>query len=256
MENITRRAMLAKSSKTAGALVLGSRVLEKEATNEQYSGSPLKIVVVGGHPDDPESGCGGTIVRYTDLGHEVVLLYLTRGEAGIKGKSASEAAAIRTAESLKACEILKARPIFAGQIDGATELNGAQYDRFHKILEAERPSVLVTHWPIDSHRDHRVASLLAYDYWLKSGKTVDLFYYEVETGAQTQTYHPTHYVNITGTEARKRQACFLHASQQPGPGFYLMHDTMHKYRGMEYGCNLAEGFVRHNQSPTPGIPGL
>src|SRR5277367_3914292 len=33
-----------------------------------------KIVVTGGHPGDPEYGCGGAIARYTDLGHEVTVL--------------------------------------------------------------------------------------------------------------------------------------------------------------------------------------
>jgi LmbE family N-acetylglucosaminyl deacetylase len=256
MKKITRRAILANSSKVVGSLAMGASVLEDKVQAEQPKSPRLKIVVAGGHPDDPESGCGGTIARYTDLGHEVVLLYLTRGEVGIKGKSASEAAAIRTAECLKACEILKARPVFAGQIDGATELSGTRYERFHNILDAEKPSVLFAHWPIDSHRDHRAASLLVYDYWLKNAKSLDLFYFEVESGNQTQTYHPTHYVDITETENRKRQACFIHASQKPETTFYPIHDRMQQYRGMEYGCRLAEAFVRHNQSPNPGIPGL
>ncbi|HEV2483966.1 MAG TPA: PIG-L family deacetylase [Terracidiphilus sp.] len=51
-----------------------------------------------GNPDDPQSGCGGTIARYTDEGHEVVILYLTRGESGIERTSMQDAAAIRTAE--------------------------------------------------------------------------------------------------------------------------------------------------------------
>ena len=34
------------------------------------------IVVTGGHPGDPEYGCGGTIARLSDLGHELILLYL------------------------------------------------------------------------------------------------------------------------------------------------------------------------------------
>jgi LmbE family N-acetylglucosaminyl deacetylase len=71
----------------------------------------LKIIAAGGHPDDPESGAGGTIARYADLGHDAANLYLTRGEAGIKGKSHDEAAAIRSAEIEKACAILKARAI-------------------------------------------------------------------------------------------------------------------------------------------------
>jgi LmbE family N-acetylglucosaminyl deacetylase len=256
MKQITRRSMLAQSSGIAGSLVIGSSLMEEQLGAKQFPRPALKIVVAGGHPDDPESGCGGTIGRYTDLGYEVVLLYLTRGEAGIKEKSASETATIRTAESLKACEILRSRAVFAGQIDGATELDGAQYERFRNILEAEKPSVLFTHWPIDSHRDHRAASLLVYDYWLKSGKIADLFYYEVETGSQTQNFHPTHYVNISDTESRKRQACFAHTSQRPQTTFYPTHDRMQQCRGMEHGCRLAEAFVRHSQSPTPGVPGL
>src|SRR5882757_7918975 len=96
----------------------------------------MKVVVVGAHPDDPESGCGGTISRYSDLGHEVVIVYLTAGEAGIDGKSAGEAAAIRKAESRNACSILMSRPVFAGQIDGNTEVNPEQYKRMSEILEA------------------------------------------------------------------------------------------------------------------------
>src|SRR5689334_913459 len=88
----------------------------------------LKVVCVGGHPDDPESGCGGTLARYTEGGNRATVLYLTRGEAGIRGKSHEEAAAIRSAEAEAACKILGAKAVFAGQIDGATELNKARVD--------------------------------------------------------------------------------------------------------------------------------
>src|SRR5258706_15861767 len=87
----------------------------------------LKIIAAGGHPDDPETGAGGTIARYGDLGHDAVNLYLTRGEAGIKGKSHDEAAAIRSAEIEKACAVLKCRARFVGQIDGSTEVSVAWY---------------------------------------------------------------------------------------------------------------------------------
>src|SRR5690349_23723536 len=79
----------------------------------------MKVVCVGGHPDDPESGCGGTLARYAALGHAVTIVYLTRGEAGIPGKSHDEAAAIRSAECAAACRIVGAKPVFAGQVDGA-----------------------------------------------------------------------------------------------------------------------------------------
>ena len=253
---ITRREVLG----TSGLLLAGAGTslpgLALERDNESAAGKKLRIVVVGGHPDDPESGCGGTIARYTDLGHEVTILYLTRGEAGIAGKTHQEAAVIRTAESEKACTILKAHPVFAGQIDGDTEVNRARYDSFRKILEGLRPDLVLTHWPIDSHRDHRVASLMAYDAWLEGGKKFALYYYEVMLGEQTQVFHPTHHVDISETESRKRAACFAHASQKPETDFYPQHDMMNRFRGMEMGVKFAEAFVRHDQSVAPGVLGL
>jgi LmbE family N-acetylglucosaminyl deacetylase len=227
-----------------------------EGENETEAKKKLKLVVAGGHPDDPESGCGGTVVRYTSLGHEVTLLYLTRGEAGIEGKNQHEAAVIRTAEAEKACAILKARPVFAGQIDGGTEINSAQYANFRKMLDAERPDIVLTHWPVDTHRDHRVASMLVYDAWLASGRKFDLYYYEVDLGEQTQIFHPTHYVDITETENRKKAACYTHASQQPETTFYPLHESMSRFRGMECGVKYAEGFVRHYQNIRPDFAGL
>lgn len=213
-----------------------------------------KVVVAGAHPDDPESGCGGTAALYSDLGCEVVLLYLTRGEAGIPGKRAEEAAAIRTAECQKACAILKARPVFAGQIDGDSELSRARYEEFRKLLAAERPDIVFTHWPIDTHRDHRVISLLVYDAWIESRRGFDLYYFEVEQGQQTQQFQPTHYVDITRSESRKRAACYAHASQNPQGDFYKLHEKMHQFRGLECGCGLAEAFARHAQSGGGRLP--
>ena len=249
MNTRSRRDVLVST----GAAVLG---LPLAAAFAQDSPAPrrLKAVVVGGHPDDPESGCGGTMARLADLGHEVVALYLTRGEHGIPGKTNEQAADIRTAEARKACEILKARPAFAGQVDGATEINPARFDAFAEVLLAEKPDLVFTHWPVDTHRDHRAASLLAYDAWLKSGRSkFALYYFEVMTGSQTQMFRPTRYVDITSTEGRKRAACFAHVSQKP-EGFYEAHDLMNRFRGREQGCKFAEGFVHHEQSKMIALP--
>src|SRR5262249_50683972 len=76
-----------------------------------------KIVVAGGHPGDPECGCAGTIARLTALGHEVVLLYLNRGEGFCGDAPLDRCAAIRTAEARSAAKILNARAAFADQVD-------------------------------------------------------------------------------------------------------------------------------------------
>jgi hypothetical protein len=38
-------------------------------------GKKLRVVVFGGHPDDPESGAGGLIAILTRQGHEVICDY-------------------------------------------------------------------------------------------------------------------------------------------------------------------------------------
>jgi LmbE family N-acetylglucosaminyl deacetylase len=256
MKDLTRRELLNRGAGLAGAAAVRLPV-EKAAETAQGGGvtltRKLKVVVAGAHPDDPETGCGGTIARYSDLGHEVVVLYLTRGERGIKGKSYDEAGKIRTAEAQKACEILKARALFAGQVNGMVEVTYTRYDEFRKILEGEKPDLVYTQWPIDTHEDHRATSLLTYDAWLRGGKKFALYYYEVMTGQQTSHFWPTHYVDITATEGRKRQACYAHASQDPD-GFYALHDEMDRFRGHECGCHLAEAFIRHAQSPDDSLP--
>lgn len=253
MGKITRREMLERSSLAAAALGAGLPALADDAGRRKV-GRKLNIVVVGAHPDDPESGCGGTIALYSGQGHNVVVIYLTRGEAGVPGKSAQEAAAIRTAESKKACAILKARPVFAGQIDGDTEVNAARYAEFRKILDAEKPDIVFTHWPIDSHRDHRAASLLTYDAWLNGGRQFDLYYYEVLQGIQTQQFHPTEYVDISQVVGVKKDACFAHASQRPATDFWPQHEEMARFRGIECGVGQAEAFVRHCQDRETGVP--
>ncbi len=257
MKPLSRRSMFGRAGRLAGAFAVGLPLAEAAGTGQsgesQAKKRKLKVVVAGAHPDDPESGCGGTIAQYSDLGHEVAIIYLTRGESGIEGKSHQEAATIRTTEARKACEILKARPVFAGQVNGNTEVNPTRYEEFHKILVAEQPDLVFTHWPIDTHPDHRAISLLVYDSWLRNDKQFALYYFEVLTGEQTSQFWPTHYVDITQTETRKRAACFAHASQNPAD-LYSHHEAMNRFRGLECGCKYAEAFARHVQSSDGLLP--
>lgn len=249
MIRTTRREVLKMLGASAFAAVPYRSMIGPESSGRERR---LKIVVAGAHPDDPETGCGGTVARYTAAGHEIVNLYLTRGEAGIENVTHEEAAHVRTAEAEKACEILHARPLFAGQVDGDTEVNGEAYRVVGEILERERPDLIFTHWPVDTHRDHRATSLLVYDAWLALGKKVPFYYYEVMSGIQTHSFSPTDYVDITAVESTKRKACLAHESQHPAE-LYAFHDRMSRFRGMQFGCPHAEAFVRHEQSPPFGL---
>ena len=208
-------------------------------------------MVAGGHPGDPECGCAGTVARYTDLGHEVVLLYLNRGEGFCGGASLDRCAAIRTAEAEKACRALKARAVFAGQIDGQAIVDAAHYDAFARTLADLNPDVVFTQWPVDSHRDHRALAALTLDAWLKAGKAFALYYYEV--AEDTAMFSPGDYVDISAVEARRRAACYAHASQQPGK-WYPKQVAITRKRGAESGHAQAEGFLRHSESKRALLP--
>ena len=243
-----RRQLLTQAT-LATAAAAAALPLAAAAAAESPDSSPLNVLVIGGHPGDPEAGCGGTIARYAGQGHKVTLLYLTRGEAGIPNKTAAEAAAIRTAEAEQACKILRATPAFAGQIDGATEITPQRYSEFNKLVADLNPDVVLTQWPVDTHRDHRVCSMLTLDAFLAAKRKFALYYYKVDLGSDTQCFRPTDYVDVTATEPLKREACTAHQSQHPENFYVKDHEPMLRFRGMESGHKAAEGFIHHDQSP-------
>lgn len=237
-----RESLIAVATPLASGLVNGASAPSRK----------LNVICVGGHPDDPETGCGATLARYSERGHNVTIVYLTRGEAGIAGKTHEQAAQIRTGEALKACRILGAKPIFAGQIDGATEINNAHYQAFARLLHEQQPDLIFTHWPVDTHPDHCAASLLTYQSWNRGGKKGALAYFEVMSGEQTQQFSPNFYVDVSETWEKKKAACFVHASQKPSE-FYPYHEQMERFRGLEHHCPRAEAFVVHSQGPLPPL---
>jgi LmbE family N-acetylglucosaminyl deacetylase len=249
MKSMTRRSVLGQASALAATPPFGATPFRSQAQAANEFGKKLKIVVTGGHPGDPEYGCGGTIARYSDLGHEVVLLYLNDGE----WPPDKLPRGVRSKEAQKACEILKARPLCAGQINSRAVVDAAHDAAFRKLLEGEKPDVVFTHWPIDNHADHRAISMLTYGAWLKMKKSFALYYYEVSNGEDTLQFSPTHYVDITQTEPRKRRACYAHASQTPDR-YYALQELVTRMRGVESGHQQAEAYIRHVQSPDFSLP--
>lgn len=242
--SVTRRSMLAGAAAFA---ITASRLWAM--SDNVPSGRKLKVIVAGGHPGDPEYGCGGTVSRLTSLGHEVALLYLNNGAWP------PTPAEVRIAEARKACEILHARPLFADQENGRAIVDNDRYESYAKLLFAEKPDIVLTQWPIDNHRDHRAITMLTYDAWKTSRQSFALYYYEVSDGEDTLQFSPTHYIDITQQEPVKRAACYAHASQTPDR-YYKMQDDVALFRGVESGYKRAEAFVLQQRSPGDPLQAL
>jgi LmbE family N-acetylglucosaminyl deacetylase len=241
---MNRRDFFASAGMIATA---ASDVMAQSADSGIKPARRLKFVAVGGHPGDPEYGCGGTIARLTALGHDVVLLYLNDG-------AWETSAMVRMAEAKRACEILKARPIYANQLNGHAIVDNAHYDALQKIIEAENPDAVFNHWPIDNHGDHRAIANLTYEAWKRSKQKFAMYYYEVSDGEDTVQFpSPTHYVDITSVADTKKAACYAHASQNPD-FFYGVQDTVASFRGMMSGYKRAEAYILQTGSPYDIFP--
>jgi LmbE family N-acetylglucosaminyl deacetylase len=248
MKHSSRRKFLQTSLSGLGFLTMPASLHATGATVKK-----MKIVCVGGHPDDPESGCGGTLAKLSSLNNDVTIIYLTRGEAGITGKSHDEAAAIRSQESLAACKILNVKAAFAGQIDGDTVVNNEWISKMQQLIASEKPDIVLTHWPIDSHKDHQAASLLTIQTWMRSKEKFELYFFEVCAGQQTLVFRPTDYVDISDVQEQKRKAVFCHTSQDPDGIYSCGHASMEDFRGREMGVKAAEAFV-HMTGKKSGVP--
>ncbi len=269
MNELSRRSMLGELSGLAGVgatllLSANSRVEEKRREPDRK----LKVVAIGGHFDDPQTCAGGTLTLFADQGHDVVALSLTGGPPPALGANAEERSVKNRLNAMKMAEILKIRldclnyggsnsgqftlPVMYGT---GSEITGQRYKEFSEILlDKYKPDIVLTHWPIDFHMDHRAASLLTYSAWLSSGKKFPLYYMEAELGTQTQNFCPTHYVDITSVEERTHEA--WKANTLWYDKIWPLHDLMRRMRGAERGCKVAEAFNHHPQSPsTPALPG-
>lgn len=67
-----------------GIVILGIKLRLAQVPSQL----PRRVLVIGAHPDDLELGCGGTIAKLADSGHEVRALVMTNGDRGVIARPA------------------------------------------------------------------------------------------------------------------------------------------------------------------------
>jgi len=161
---------------------------------------------------------------------------------------------VRSAEAIAACKVLGASWEFLEyeheQID--TSVEGRRL--IVQIIGGHKPDIVVAHWPVDTHPDHRVVGILALDAYL-ANKSYAFYFFEVMTGRQSLRFTPTHYVDISSVAETKRTALLCHKSQEPEK-VWEDHEVMHRFRGRECGVERAEAYVRVDRGAGKSLPGL
>ena len=119
----------------------------------------MRILVVAPHADDETLGAGGTIARYADEGHDVIVAVMTgHGEQGAHPLWSKDSWEIVRSEAKQAHAILGVRETVFQEIPAAMVADEALWKLNQitsDVVKDARPDVLFAPFLFDLHKDHR-----------------------------------------------------------------------------------------------------
>ncbi len=122
-----------------------------------------KIMVVGAHAGDAEIMAGAIVAKYTQAGHEAVMVHMTPGEKGHHTLSPEEYAKQKIEEGHQAAEIWGTKAIFLPYKDAELPVNDEVKYQLADIIRAEKPDTMITHWKGSIHKDHENTHYIVQD---------------------------------------------------------------------------------------------
>lgn len=125
--------------------------------------SPLRLLILGAHPDDAEYHAGGLASIYRQQGHQVRLVSLTNGQAGHFERPPEQLARIRGQEAAEAGRVIGAEYVTWDIPDGELAADIPTRYRVIREIRTYRPDLILAHRPYDYHPDHRAAGQLVQD---------------------------------------------------------------------------------------------
>jgi LmbE family N-acetylglucosaminyl deacetylase len=219
----------------------------------------VNVLAVGAHPDDLEILCGGTLARFVQEGHQVVMCHVARGDRGSFVHTSGEIAELRDAEARQAADRCGARHATLGLRDAEVDASNPAHRRLMIDLVREmKPDLIITHHPHDYMGDHNEVSRLVFDCSFHAtlplyetdrpyhDRVTPLYYMDTLMGVGFQ---PTEYVDVSETIDVKAAMLEAHESQltwlrdHDGVDIVEQMRTAARFRGLQCGATYAEGFA-------------
>ena len=123
----------------------------------------LNIIVIGAHPDDADVTTGGTAIKFAKLGHNVLFVSVTNGDAGHYAEGGGALAKRRRNEAMEAGKRYGVIYQVLDNHDGELmpDLN-VRLDII-RLIRKWNADVVIGHRSNDYHPDHRNTAILIQD---------------------------------------------------------------------------------------------
>lgn len=219
----------------------------------------MKILVLAPHADDETLGCGATMARLADEGHEVFVGLVTGEGADAHPLFDSQVFTTVRSELEEAARILGVREILKEELPTVLVPDIAKFEvnaAVARLIDRVRPEILFVPFPLDLHRDHREvyhAASIAWRAYLDSGRSIrEVLCYEVPSETHLnipyveQGFTPNVWYDVSAYIERKIAAfqCFKSQSQEPPlPRSAEALRALATWRGSQIGASAAESFV-------------
>jgi LmbE family N-acetylglucosaminyl deacetylase len=190
----------------------------------QSNATPVRIIMIGAHPDDCDGDGGGTAILLASMGHAVKFVSVTNGDAGHQAQGGGALAKRRMAEAKEAGKRFGVTYDVLDNHDG--ELLPTLEVRLQVIRKIREwnADVVIAPRPNDYHPDHRYTGVLVQDaaYMVTVPNVAPdvkplvknpVFLYFEDRFQRPNPFRPDIVVDITGIIDRKVNALAAHESQ-------------------------------------------
>ncbi len=184
----------------------------------------INVVVIGAHPDDCDIDVGGTAIKFAQMGHNVLFVSVTNGDAGHHEKGGGALAKIRRAEAEEAGKRFGVTYKVLDNHDG--ELMPTLDVRLDiiRLIRNWKADIVIGPRPNDYHPDHRNTAILLQDaaYMVivpnvapdtPPLKNNPVFMFTQDNFKKPQPFEPNVTVDITDVFDQKIFAMSAHESQ-------------------------------------------
>ncbi len=123
----------------------------------------VRIICIGAHPDDAESGAAGTAALWVGKGCAVKFVSMTNGDIGHWRESGPELAKRRKAEVAAGARLVGYEFEILDNHDGRLLPTLENREAVTRLIREWRADIVITHRPNDYHPDHRYTGILVQD---------------------------------------------------------------------------------------------